>query len=323
MLALPVALALILPTLGAAESATEARQKVSISELKGVEVRGDFQVGPTRFVLEVDPGEERTVMVDLSSREGEDRSYSVGVEDFSVSDDGLDNIQFYGNGSGPFSAKSWIVPVVENISLKHGELASIPVKVSIPKNASVGDHYAVVLFQREPTDPSKPGFNIVARVGALFLITVKGDVIRDGSLQQFLASKHVYWSLPAQFTMQYRNAGTVHIVPTGKIDVRNLLGITVDTIPVQDWYVLRNSVRRREIVWQPRFALGYYSATLHLDAVGTIPASEKTVWFWVIPALPVLLCLLAIFVVSFIVQAFFSHFEIRRKKGEEAKGGNQ
>lgn len=298
----------------AASSSSAFSAPVGISQQSGVEVRGDFQVGPTRFVLEMDPGETRTIELQLTSREGEPRSYSLSVEDFSVTDDGTDNIQFYGNGTGPFSARSWIETAVPNVGLKHGERAFIPVKITVPKNAAVGDHYSVVLFERDPKGEPKGGFNLIARIGALLLITVKGDVIRQGDMQNFSVSKPLYWSLPAQFSIQYRNTGTVHLTPNGRIEVKNIFGIPVDDIPVKDWYVLRNSVRRRDIAWQPKFALGYYTATLTLNSAGQASETSQTVSFWVVPALPVLIALLAIFAVSFLVQAFFSHFEIKKKK---------
>ena len=293
-------------------------QDIQISQQTGVEVRGDFQVGPTRFVLEMDPGESRTIEVDVTSREGQPESYNISAEDFSVSDDGTDNIRFYGNGFGPFSAKSWIQPAVSGFSLNHGARASVPVKVTVPQNAAVGDHYAVVLFQRRLKDQGKDGFNIIPRIGALLLITVRGDVIHKGALQNFNVSRRVYWSLPAQFAIQYRNTGTVHMIPTGHIEIKNIFGITVDDIPVKDWYVLRNSTRLRSVIWQPHFALGYYTATLTIGAEGQEVVGPVTVSYWVVPALQVFLVLLAIFAVSFLVQAFFSHFELRRKKSEDA-----
>lgn len=268
----------------------------------------------------MDPGETRTVEVQVTSREGEPRSYSIGIEDFAVTDDGTDNIQFYGNGTGPFSARSWITPAVVDFRLKHGERAFIPVTISIPKDASVGDHYSVVLFQRDPKlgEELKGGFNLVARIGALLLITVKGDIVKQGSMESFTVSRSLYWSIPARFAIVYKNTGTVHLTPSGHIEIANIFGIPVDDIGVKDWYVLRNSVRRRDIQWQPKFALGYYTATLHLTSAGQSDETIQTQTFWIIPALPVLLALLAIFFVSFLVQAFFSRFEIK-KRGENAK----
>jgi hypothetical protein len=217
LLGFAAAVLTILPSsqVAVAASSAAAVSPVGISQQTGVEVHGDFQVGPTRFVLEMNPGEEKVIEVQLTSREGEPRNFTLSVEDFSVSDDGQDNIQFYGNGSGPFSAKSWVTPVVSNISLRHAERATIPVHVVIPKNAAVGDHYSVVLFQRDPKDTGASGLSMIARVGALFLITVKGDVVRQATLQQFLVAKPVFWSLPASFSMQYRNTGTVHVTPRG------------------------------------------------------------------------------------------------------------
>ncbi len=294
-------------------SSSAAEPNIMISQQTGVEVRGDFQVGPTRFVLELDPGEERTLEIQLTSREGEPRSYTLEVEDFAISDDGTDNIQFYANGNGPFSAKSWVQPAVTTIDLRHGERAFLPVKVTVPKNAAVGDHYSVVLFERRPNGDVNGGFSLISRVGALLLITVKGDLIREGELQKFTGTQNIYWKIPAQFSVQYRNTGTVHLVPAGHIEIKNIFGIPVDDIAVKDWYVLRNSTRRRDIIWQPKFALGRYTATLTLNSAGQTSEEVRTVSFWIIPALPVLLVLLAIFGVSFIVQAFMSHFEIRKK----------
>ena len=155
---------------------------------------------------------------------------------------------------------------------------------------------------------------MISRVGALILLTVRGDTVTEGTLQQFSTSKRVYFALPAQFLIQYRNTGTVHIVPRGKIEIKNMFGITVDEIPLRDWYVLRSSTRRREIVWLPRFALGYYTAQLSISGVGGEPDIRIGAPFWVIPALPVLLAIIAIFGASFLVQIFFSRFEIKKKK---------
>ncbi|MDD5054920.1 MAG: hypothetical protein PHZ00_01485 [Candidatus Peribacteraceae bacterium] len=291
---------------------------VRINQEQDVEVRGDFILSPTRIVMELDPGEEETVELQIISREGIQRSFDVTVEDFSITDDGTDNIQFYAGSDGPFSARSWVTPAVPAVTIEHGQRAFFTVKVSVPKNASVGDHYSVVLFQRQPGEDERGGVSMVSRVGALFLITVKGDVVREGSLQQFLVQRRLNWALPVGFALQYRNTGTVHVVPQGHMEIRNIFGVVVDDIAVKDWYVLRDSTRRREIVWQPKFAFGYYNANLILTAAGQQQAVSP-VSFWVIPAIPTALILIAIFAVSFLVQAFFSRFELKKKKKETPK----
>lgn len=296
----------------AASSVASSAPVIPISQQNDIPVANDFQVGPTRFVLEMAPGEERTIKIEILSRGGEEHSYSLSVEDFSSDETGND-IAMYGGKDGPFSSRAWVIPGVSKINLKHGERATLPVTIRIPANAAIGDHYSTVLFQRDPNGV-QPGFNIVARVGVLLLITVKGQVIREGGLKSFGTESPFYWKLPAMLDLRYQNTGTVHLVPTGRVEIRNIFGILVDEIPVKDWYVLRNSTRGRTITWQPGFALGYYKATLTVNASANHDTETLTTSFWVIPALPVALVLLAIFIVSLIVQVFFNRFEIRKKK---------
>jgi hypothetical protein len=292
-------------------SSVASSAPLAISQQSDVPVRNDFQVGPTRFVLELAPGEQRTIKIELLSRGGDEHTYSLSVEDFSSDETGND-IAMYGGKDGPFSSRSWVKPQVEKLNLRHGERATIPVTVSVPANAAVGDHYSTVLFQRDPKGV-QPGFNIVARVGVLLLITVKGQVIREGGLQDFGTAAPFYWWLPATLDLRYKNSGTVHLVPTGRVEIRNVFGILVDEIPVKDWYVLRNSTRGRTITWHPSFALGYYKATLSVNANANHETEVMSTSFWVIPAVPVALVLIAIFLVSLVVQVFFTRFEIRKK----------
>lgn len=304
--------AIAVEALSSSAASSQSSQAVVISQQNDIPVRDDFQVSPTRFVMELAPGEERTIKIEVLSRAGDEFTYSVSVEDFSSDESGND-IVMYGGKDGPFSSRKWITPGITQINLKHAERVTIPVTVKIPTNAAIGDHYSTVLFQRDPKGV-QPGFNIVARVGVLLLITVKGQVIREGELKSFGTESPFYWWLPATLGIRYQNTGTVHLVPTGKVEIRNVFGILVDEIPVKDWYVLRNSTRGRLITWQPGFALGYYKATLTLNANANHETETLSTSFWVIPIIPVSIVLVMIFVVSLTVQVFFNRFEIRKKK---------
>ncbi len=272
----------------------------------------DFQLGPTRHVLSLAPGEEKRLEIQLTNRERTESSYTLLTEDF-TSGDARNPIALFSRALGPFSARSWVTLPSRSVRLKSAERAYLPVTVRVPANASAGDHYTAVVIQRDLPSEVPSGFNVVSRVASLLLITVEGDVVRDGSLQGLTSARGVYWSLPATFTAEYRNTGTVHLVPTGAVRIKNLFRAVVDEIPVRDWYVLRESSRLREIQWQPTFALGYYTATLSVTRGEGAPAEEQTVSFWVLPLLPVALVLLVIFLASFLVQVFFSRFEIRKK----------
>ena len=176
-------------------------------------------------------------------------------------------------------------------------------------NSPPRDRDAALVVQRDQTEEEKkaPGFQIIARVASLMLITVPGTVVQKGSLTSLRASAPVYFSYPVQLVLEGKNEGTVHFSPSGTIRIRNILGLVVDELPVQGWIILRHAVNTVTFDWKPRFALGRYTAAAEVTVLGQ--TQTLTTSFWVIPALPVLLALLAIFLVSFLVQYFFSRFE--------------
>lgn len=279
-----------------------------------IPVRNDFQLGPTRFELEMAPGEERTIEVQLVSREGKNSTFTFETEDFGPSDSETEQTHLYGTAIGPYSAKAWLSPSVSSISLEQGDRVYIPVTIRVPKDADPGDHYAALLGKKSPTaeDTTTGGLSVVSRVGVLFLITVKGNIVKKGDLLSISTAKSLYFNLTVPLSLRAKNEGTIRLYPTGSINIKNLLGVTVDQIPVQDWILLRNSTRSVQISWAPRFALGRYTATTDIKMSGD-PTTSFSVSFWVIPLLPVLGILIAIFLVSFLVQYFFSRFEIKKK----------
>jgi hypothetical protein len=279
---------------------------------------GDFIVGPARVILSMKPGEERTVEIQLTNREGRLAAFDLSTEDFAADDSPEGTPVFYADGEeGPFPASTWIVPQIKRIELAHAERAFIPVTVKVPRDADPGDHQAALMFIRDTKSQPIGGFNIVSRVASLFIISVQGDVVKDATVDSLWSRYYFNWFYPVFLEMTAHNKGTIHMMPKGTIDIRNMFGITVDQIPVENWVILRESSRARTFEWRPKFAMGYYKAVTNLTGFDEQPLTPIAATFWMIPLLPVLIVLFCIFVVSFVVQYFFSRFEIKRKGDEE------
>lgn len=292
----------------------EQRAGVRFTQEPAVPHAGDFAMGPAKFRLSLAPGEEQTVEVQVTSRTDGEHLYSFETEDFAAAIEENESTRLFGAVAGPFSARGWVRAAVPSLELTHGERAYVPVTIRIPEDAEPGDHYAALLLKRalEPHETTDKGFNVISRVGILFLITVEGPAIQDTELLSLSSRKKLYWFYPAMLDLRARNKGTVYAAPFGTIKIRNILGFQVDEIPVTDWTVLRDSTRSIAFEWRPRFALGRYKAETDLEIFGKKPV-PMTATFWMIPVLPVLIALFVIFLVSFIVQYFFSRFEIRKK----------
>lgn len=277
---------------------------ILISQEPSLEVRGDIQAYPRRLVVELSPGETHTVEVAVQNRLGEAEQVSIHVEDFFAVEHEMSGIQFYGTSSGPYSARSWVKPQASSLWLAHGDQAFVPVKVTVPRGTKPGDYYAATLFQRA----SDTEAGLVSRVASLLLITVKGESVRKGTVEDFTVQPSFAWSLPVSFSLKYKNEGTVFAAPTGFVEIKNTLGIVVDQLPLKDWFVLRDSIRERDIAWSPAFALGRYTATLKAALPGEEPV-PVTVSFWVIPLIPLVIWMVGIFGVALGIQLYLSSYE--------------
>lgn len=316
-----LALALVLMLLGSGSAHAQvdvseaARTNVRINEQRNTPDMDDYVVSPTRFLLQMEPGDERLVELQLTNRTGEPTVYEFTTEDF-VADPEQDGSPSFlsPSQSGPFPARQWIVPDVSSLTLEHAERAFIPLTIRVPEDAEPGDHQAAIIVRKRSTADSASGLRIVSRVASLFIITVPGDINREGEVTRFWTNRWLNWFLPADFYVTAHNTGNVHLNANGVVTIRNVFGVVVDEITISQWITLRESVRTKSVEWRPRFALGWYSATLNMVLAPELePIEPMKVTFWVIPLLPVLILLLSIFLVSYLVQYFFSRFEIRKK----------
>ena len=275
---------------------------------------GDFTVGPARVILNMAPGEERTVEVQITNREGRLAAFDLSTEDFS-SDPEREGTPIFSppDEDGLYPARTWIEPETDRLELRHAERAFLRVTVRVPSDAEPGDHQAALIVTRDVESQPIGGFSIVSRVAALFIVSVEGDVVREGTIDSLQARRTFNWFLPAFLRLTASNTGTIHMIPMGMIRIENIFGITVDEIPVKNWVILRDSSRYRDFEWKPKFALGYYRATTDLTAYDGMAMQPVSTSFWVVPLLPVLIILFFIFLVSFLVQYVASRFEIKRK----------
>lgn len=259
-----------------------------------VVVDGTFPVGPAKFELDTKPGETHLEVIFVQNRFGKERSFKVEVEDFQGS---LNNPQqtviLQGANDGEYGARAWLQPDAWEFTLEHGDRARIIVAVRVPEDADPGDHYASFLVtalpDEEPTaealDKTQPNIQVLSRVGVNFLINVEGEVQKSGQLESLESYRSWYEHAPIEFRTVFRNEGTVRLTPQGEGVITNMFGTTIDTIPINSYDVLRNSVRGMSYSWQPKnvFLIGKYTFSLTIHRGYNDVIDTKSVSFWVIP----------------------------------------
>jgi hypothetical protein len=298
-----------MPTIAKAAYVSEA--------LPTTEVYSDFVVGPGKVELTLKPGESRTIEVTLANRMGDDREYEVVVEDMKGSNDPEQTVVLLGDDRGPYSLRdSFSVPEWK-FMLPHARKARIPVTVSIPENAEPGGYYGSVLFtttsKKNEDAPEQGAAAIVSRIGVLFFVTVPGGQGYEGALESFNTAQTYFTKGPIPFQMLFRNSGTMHVNPSGEITIKNMIGTQVDTVMVEPWFALPDSLRLREVEWNRKALMGRYTAEAAIKRGYGDQVDRMTLTFWVIPLVPVAIGVGGLFILFFIIRFFATHFEFKRK----------
>jgi len=283
---------------------------------------GDFVVGPGRAEIEVNPGETVVQEISVTNRITEDRQFMLEVEDMSGTTDASSAVNLTTGERGPYSIRDYISFPEDSFVLELGERAWIPVTITVPPDAEPGGYYGSVLVStvrvpdgdKSNTTARSP---IVARVGSLIFLTVRGETVKEGSVTDVstIGDKLWYESGPIDIGILYENTGSVHLNPYGEISVANMFGEQVGFVELEPWFVLPQSLRLREIAWDREFLLGRYTATVLVNRGYDDIIDEVSVSFWVLPWKIVGGVFLILFIVIFTIRAFLRTFEFKRKSG--------
>ena len=294
-----------------------------IETLPGTAVEGDIVLGPGKIEVWLDPGEKTTSTIYFTNRTGRTIDFLVNIEDFKGSRDPKEGTIFMGEEKGPYSLKDYLHPDVQQFTLEHGQRIHLPIEIAIPEDSEPGGRYGVVFASALPPkieaeagkEEAKPMVGIISRVGCLFFVRVKGDVIENGFLKSFaIKDMEKYFEQgPITFEFLFENNGNVHLAPYGIIEITNLLGKKIGEVEIDPYFAMPDTVRLREINWDKKLLFGKYTALASINRGYQDIIDQKSINFWVIPWKIILAGLVALFLVIWFFKWIVGHFEIRRK----------
>ncbi|MFA5134211.1 MAG: hypothetical protein WC505_00275 [Patescibacteria group bacterium] len=238
---------------------------------------------PTFQEITLTPGKTTTTAVELENETQESIELTSEVATFSAKDEtGEPEFNFDAPETG---IVAWTTAESGPFTLEAGATETVIVTFETPLDAEPGGHYVAVFFN-QLLEAEEPGqVNIESKLGTLFLATVTGTYAEKGSIAEFKTAGTAtsYSEGPVDFTFRYQNTGDVHLKPTGTITVKNMLGGTVATIPVnrEGGATLPGSIREYDVASWADLGNGFgkYTVTIDLSA-GTV-SNSMTLSFWV------------------------------------------
>ena len=302
---------------------TSSSPQLQITNLT-VDNMNDFVLEPGKIELNVNPGDVITKYISVTNQIKSSMTFKISVEDFVGSKNEDQPVVLLGNDKSPYSFKDNITPAVSTVALNFGDRVTIPITITVPKDAQPGGYYSSVIVSDEPTvdataaGQAPGGVHVISRVGTLFFIVVNGPVNTSGNVEDFRIknSRPIYNSAPSNFEILFNNTGTIHLVPYGDVMITNFFGKQIADLPVDAYFAMPDSLRYRDVFWNDnhQIRIGMYTATLQLHNGYNSTVDIRKITFWIFPWRIVVPALIIIIFAILIGYLFFTRFEFRRKK---------
>lgn len=135
------------------------------------------------------------------------------------------------SSDGGFACKQYVEEVTDEgtwfkleqteVTLEGGKNVIVPFTVTIPSNASVGEHNACVVIQEKVEADTDSGVNLYFRAAIRAMITIPGDIVKKLDIKKFEYLKTENGKNTLTLTLS--NSGNVSLDTTIEIEVKDLV----------------------------------------------------------------------------------------------------
>lgn len=234
-------------------------------------------VSPARFELPMLPGTERTVVVNVIYNAGSSESQPcrlvASLGDWTILNNG--DAEYFKAGTQNNSSCAWLTYSPAEMTALPGRVHPIRVTISVPKEATPGDHLAALFLEARPDnlklDQDKRQVILRFRMAALFYVMVP-RLTKKGSLINVAAqeSEQGIVVLPT-----LRNEGNSHLRPIESVKIVASSGVVVaELTDNQATPVLGGAEVSHAIVIQKSIPPGTYSVRYRVDFKDGNPITE-------------------------------------------------
>ncbi len=292
-----------------------------------------YKISPVRRDdLTIAKGSSQLVELSLENLSDTATTAHAVVNDFVASDNESGEPRLILDDNAPLPKNDFkkLVEAIPDVTLGPKEKKQINVRISVPDTANAGGYYGAIRFVPAVVS-AQPDKNVglTASVGTIFLVRVPGNLKERLDLVQLSASnndgkaKSFFTSGDVAVLTRLKNSGDIHVQPFGKIDIKDMLGNTVQTLEFNSATpdgegvntranILPESTRKFVDKLNNRRWIGRYTVEANLgytQGSGDIITAKAT--FWYVPTV-VLLGL----IVLILVIVGGAYWLIRRQKAK-------
>jgi len=258
------------------------------------------------YTLVVKPGQTIQAAIEVRNPSNSTAVVETSARDFYVADDGETPMPVETDEiNSRWALAKWITLTPNKETIEPRQSATILVTISVPEDALPGGRYAMILHKpvTSSSGANTTGAQINAQVGTLLYVVVDGEVSENANVSEFAFTPDFLEMGPANYSLKIHNGSSLHIRPTGSIDITNMLGKRVGHIEIDSRNIFPDSDRSFDGTWNKTWGFGKYTATF----TGTYGTQSKVInavtTFYIIPVRLILAIILAIILVAVVVVA--------------------
>lgn len=280
-------------------------------------------VRPSQIEQKVDPGTSKTFTMSVTNLEDSPLVLYPIVRNV-TGVDGNNQPLFEKQDDGiPHDISAWLEFKKDPITVGAKGSASIDVVAHFPTDATPGSHLAGFFFSDKPISEGQfIGAGVGFDVGAMMHFQIEGDAITKAEIRHLSTAHSIYGKPPVDFSLAVENQGNTLVRPVGFIDITNMMGKKVASLPINDTGagVFPKTTREWKSSWNPsEIVFGKFTAMVAL-AIDTEQGSDtlsRQVEFWVLPIniiLPVVIGFTVFLLISYVLLRLYVKKQLSASK---------
>lgn len=278
-------------------------------------------IKPAQIEQKVDPGSVKTFTMTVTNTDTKQLVLYPMVRNVTgVNDENQPVFELAWDGA-PHDVQAWLEFDKSPITLEAKGSGSVQVRAHFPEDASPGSHLAGFFFSDKPNTEAVPqGAAVGFDVGAILHFQISGEAVTKATIRHFSTAQTIYGKAPVDFSVAVENEGNTLVRPVGFIDITNMMGKKVASIPVNDngAGVFPKTTREWKTSWNPNeIVFGKFTAMVAL-AIETEQGQDtlsRQVSFWVLPMnvlLPTIIGFTIFLLIAYIMLRLYVRNQIRQ-----------
>jgi hypothetical protein len=210
----------------------------------------NLTVSPVTLNLVTDPGKPVTSSIKVFNNNTEKEYLEIKLAKFSADRTGSKPKISDFEPSDQY--QNWFTFEKDKFEVNPGEWETIDLEFAPPQDSALTYYYAIII-KRQETDQEENSTTIVTGAPAILVLTTiySPNAIQELQLVEFRTKEKFYEYLPAEFQIDIKNTGNIHLSPIGNIfiDKGEKKDIALLSINKENGLVLPNSERTYTSNW--------------------------------------------------------------------------